>query len=285
MKEIDLEELKSIELDILKDVTRFCDEYNLRYFLCGGTLLGAIRHKGFIPWDDDIDLIMPRKDYEKFFLTYISENGYYFADGITNNPNHWMAAGKVLDKRIVVKNNNEKYESSVWIDIFPTDGVPKNKIIRYLHFWHTKIVNYLYLSTVTTFSESKHYVDKLDKFGELKQSVRTFGKYILIKLFGNMNPSILLRYIDKQVSKYPISESEQIASQTACQYFMREIVDKKNFLEQVPVEFEGHKFWGPKGYDEYLTNLYGPNYMELPPVEKRKSRHDFEAYWKEGYGE
>lgn len=154
MKEIFMDEIKKIELEILKDVAKFCDENAIDYYLAGGTLLGAIRHQGFIPWDDDIDLIMPRKDYIKFFTTYKSNKRYYIADSIINNAQHWLQAGKIFDARTIVINQNEKMKSHVWIDVFPTDGVPKNKLLQYLHFWHTRLANYIYLSTVTTYSES-----------------------------------------------------------------------------------------------------------------------------------
>lgn len=281
MKEIFMDEIKKIEIEILKDVARFCDENAIDYYLAGGTLLGAIRHQGFIPWDDDIDLIMPRKDYIKFFTTYKSNKRYYIADSIINNAQHWLQAGKIFDARTIVINQNEKMKSHVWIDVFLTDGVPKNKLLQYLHFWHTRLANYIYLSTVTTYSESLHFVDKVEGSGFLKQKIRTAGKFILMMCFGKIKPSIMLRYIDRQVSKYDLNTSNKIASQIACQYFTQEIVNKKNFLARIPVKFEGCTFWGPKGYDEYLANLYGKRYMELPPLDKRISRHDFKAYWKD----
>ena len=134
MKRLDINEIKQIELDILVNIAKFCDEYGLRYYLAGGTLLGAIRHKGFIPWDDDIDIIMPREDYIKFFKTYKSDCGFYKADSILNNADYWLQTGKVFDLRTIVINNNEKYQFNIWIDVFPTDGVPKNIFLRYVHF-------------------------------------------------------------------------------------------------------------------------------------------------------
>lgn len=285
MDTINSKELQKLELNMLVDVANFCDKHGIRYYLCGGTLLGALRYKGFIPWDDDIDIIMPRPDYERFFNEYKSIHSYYIADSIINNPYHWLGPGKIFDKRTVLQNFNEKFVSHVWIDIFPTDGVPRNKLIRFFHFWHTRLINYVYLSTVTTYSGSKHFVDKVDQsqFANLKQKIRTVGKYIFMILFGHIKPSIVLKYMDNQIKRYPIENADEIASQVSCQYFMREIVNRDNFLKQISFNFEGHKFWGPKGYDEYLGHLYGLNYMEPPPIEKRISRHDFIAYWKDEF--
>ena len=127
VKELTIEELKAVELNILKDVAKFCEKHDIKYFLCGGTLLGAIRHKGFIPWDDDIDIAMPREDYERFFKLYNSSNTRYHADSLENNPNWHMSFGRVGDTATVLYEHTlkEKYkEYHAFIDVFPVDGIP-----------------------------------------------------------------------------------------------------------------------------------------------------------------
>ena len=111
MKQITSEEMKSIELNILKDVADFCDRNQLRYFLCGGTLLGAVRHHGFIPWDDDMDIAMPREDYKKFLMTYNQGKSKYRASAIENNPNWHMPFGRVEDLSTILfeKTLKKKY--------------------------------------------------------------------------------------------------------------------------------------------------------------------------------
>ncbi|OBZ33321.1 phosphorylcholine transferase LicD [Megasphaera sp. DISK 18] len=97
MGKINNEQMKKLELSMLLDVAQFCDEHSIRYYLCGGTLLGAIRHKGFIPWDDDIDIMMPRPDYMKFVNSYNGSNKNYIVKSIENDSDYWRTFAKVFD--------------------------------------------------------------------------------------------------------------------------------------------------------------------------------------------
>lgn len=124
MKKIETEEMKKLELDMLIDVAKFCDENDIRYYLSGGTLLGAVRHKGFIPWDDDIDISMPRPDYLKFVSTYNGSSEFYQVQSIENNDKYWRTFAKVFDTRTYLKEDAirmPKDGNGVFIDIFPID--------------------------------------------------------------------------------------------------------------------------------------------------------------------
>ena len=160
MRAINSDELKSIQLDLLQKTADFCENNGLRYFLCGGTLIGAIRHKGYIPWDDDIDIAMPRPDYEKFVRIFNLTQNYYQVMSIETDPDYAYAFAKVYenrtvlkelhypgdafgvyidilyDNRTVLKELHYKGSIGVFIDIFPADGVKNTNQIRKIMLLH-----------------------------------------------------------------------------------------------------------------------------------------------------
>ena len=143
VKELTIEELKEVELNILKDVAKFCEEHDIKYFLCGGTLLGAIRHKGFIPWDDDIDIAMPREDYERFFKLYNGSNPRYHADSLENNPNWHMSFGRVGDTETVLYEHTlkDKYrEYHAFYRCLPSRRHPSVSVARTVARIHSKSI-------------------------------------------------------------------------------------------------------------------------------------------------
>ena len=128
MKKIeDIQELRQIQMGILDEVHQFCEQHGLRYFLSSGTLIGAVRHRGYIPWDDDIDIYMPRQDYEQFLLTYTDAKGIYRAINPATEPHYYYTFAKVVDQRTrMVEKETEGYEIGVYLDIFPVDYVTDN---------------------------------------------------------------------------------------------------------------------------------------------------------------
>ena len=136
-KELSLEEKKKILVSILSEVHNFCDENNLKYFLPGGTLIGAVRHKGFIPWDDDIDIYMPRNDYEKFLCEFNKESERYQVISLKTD-GYYLPFGKVIDtKTVLIENVDSDYKMGIYLDIFPLDNLSITKhflCIRQSHF-------------------------------------------------------------------------------------------------------------------------------------------------------
>ena len=267
---LNIREIQLEEKNILDHVVRFLDKNNINYSLCGGTLLGAIRHKGFIPWDDDIDILMTRPEYDKLQEIIkkdnsILGNNLYFHSVESNNSN--MPFTKVYNHNIRAFDwrYKDKYEKYLWIDIFPIDGFPESD--DECKKWFKKRNNikrmFLYNKMNIKFLFSKK--------GFIKTIVRLSIK--IASLFFKDN-----YYAKKIISlgkKYPYETSKY----TGCYvwgYGPQEKMKKEDYEKYIDVEFEGTKYKGLKEYDKYLTNLY-KDYMQLPPEEKRVT-HSFKAW-------
>lgn len=251
-------ELKIMLTDILIDIQRVCDENKLSYYLVGGTLLGAVRHNGFIPWDDDIDIALPREDYEKFMhLEDQLRNNFIIVDYTKDNnyPYNFM---KVENKNTTLI--EEMYEhrggkGGIYIDVFPLDGVPENKYIRKLHFisinfWKTMLI--------------LHYCNPQKERSKIKS-------FIVSMIKGLTNEKKIHQILDNRMKKYTYKDSKLVINYLGA-YKEREMVDKEFFGRGQKVVFEKEEFNGPEKCDEYLKAIYG-NYMKLPPKEKQISHH------------
>lgn len=254
MKRIkDLDEIKSIELDILKYIHNICEENHLIYFMAGGTLLGAVRHKGFIPWDDDIDLLMFREDYEKMIRIINEDNSIYHMESLESDKGYISTFAKVTDTRtkIIFAHKMNAETTGVFVDIFPMDGVGNNykKGAGYVNFlsrcYHT-FTSYRMSMKNTKFS--RFFLNKYARLLEFTAKRKACKSY---------------RYIARVVNM-----------RGEC-----EIMKRKWFEKRIMLDFEGEKFYAPKGYDHYLRRLYG-NYMQLPPSTQQRLVHSYSAYWK-----
>ena len=272
MREItDLKELQAIELDILLFVDKVCRENQIKYFLCGGTALGAIRHKGFIPWDDDIDIMMPRPDYEKF-LTIMdcqTQTRYQCFHFGKKRPNWYHTYAKVADTHTVLVNNNTDIKGlGVLIDVFPLDGInPKTVQKDYRKFERAE--HLLALPTYKTFKKVPHSPNKLKNF--LK-----FLAYWPMKL---CSIKFLNQRAQKIMKKYPWDYSEYYGKYYG--YGMKENFPRTLLDDVIEVEFAGHKFPLMKDYDRYLTSLYG-DYMTPPTQDELVGiGHEQKVYWQD----
>ncbi len=281
MKRINNEELKSLELAILQDVADFCEKNNIRYYLCGGTLLGAIRHKGFIPWDDDIDIIMPRPDYIKFNQLYNHRESYYRVNSLITNKDWYSTFAEVEDTRTIkiYKGFNIENNHGVNIDIFPIDGSPDLPLKRKIFWKINNILTQIATLSVQRFSVSKHFAGQDTKYSYIKNIVRTTIKFLAIPIARCFRVLNLNKIVTERAMKYDVNTSEYIGVSTFPHYGYRECVKGSSFLKSEKRVFEGILFSTPYNYDEYLSNIYG-EYMKLPPVDNQVSHHDFEAYWR-----
>lgn len=267
-KKLSLEAIQAKEYDILCVFADVCDKYQLRYALCGGTLLGAIRHKGFIPWDDDIDVVMPRTDYNK--LLTIAEQAFpqlYKLSSPRNDPDTFHAYSKIYDlnTELIEYPESKKIRSHLYIDVFPIDGMPDGLVKQKRHMVKTR-------RRMLTF-----YALKIAKY-KLNEKL-TFYKRIfwhILNLIDNLIPKQwLIKWVDSIATKYNVDDSKFQAVIVAG-YGEREIMPKWVYQYEGKVFFEKKEFRTFSKTDYYLTNLYG-DYMKLPPKEKRIP-HRMEVY-------
>ena len=265
MKELSLQELKEIEFEILKSFHAFCVEHGLRYYLAYGTLLGAVRYKGFIPWDDDVDVLMPREDYNRFLELYRDSDRYrLFA--FEKDPAALFPYAKICD--MTTRKDEPGYPSKlplgVDIDIFPLDcwdddlAQAKREVKRI-----NRCMFFLGLSKRRK-PDSPH-------------PVKRFVKGLLMRWCKLRGSAYYVRKILREAVKDEQRGSRYMGTKTWCVYGERNIIPAEAFADGIEIAFEGEKFFAPVGYDTYLACLYG-DYLPEPPKEKQKTHHSFKAY-------
>lgn len=281
MKKISIDEMKSIELSILIDVDKFCRENKIQYSICGGTLLGAVRHGGFIPWDDDVDIMMPRKDYIRFIEEYRNEN--YVVRSIENDEDYWGCFARVFDKRTMIKHDTmyfEKKGDGICIDVFPVDNLPDGIIRRKILFLEQEIMVNLYKASVASYTKTNRYRDIDGKFTYTRSALRNVCKYIAVTLFRPLPSKKIIKIINKNASRWKNQSTKFVASIVDCHYGADcEVMPSEKFYKIKNIKFEGVELMASEAYDIYLKRMYG-DYMKLPPIDKRVRHHDSKAYWK-----
>lgn len=263
LKEITPDELKQIQLRILDYVDAFCKKHNIMYSLACGTLLGAIRHKGFIPWDDDIDIQMLRPDYERFIQLFRKENSKLYSIKTLDDKLE-IPYAKVIDESTTLIEGS--ILSGVFIDVFPIDGVKNEEDFKERH---AEVMQQYY----------KHYIIK-SKFSSRKVIKEKIKLAILKVLYSQNTPERIIKKINDIAQKEEVNECNYLFEMAAGRTY-RAPFSKKAFSSVIRVAFEDKYYPALVGYDEYLKACYGENYMQIPPKEKQISHHDFKAYWKE----
>ena len=256
MANYNIRELQLRILGILLEFDKVCKEHGLRYCICGGTMIGAVRHKGFIPWDDDLDVSMPRPDYEKL-IAHCHEwlpKQFEFVCA-ENDPNYPLPFGKIQDAfTTLIERKHLYYLGGCYIDIFPYDAYPDNALAR-----RWQCIKYHYLKQCL-------YLVHRDPFRH------GHGPSCWIPLLVRKIHSMagLQKSIRKVLNTYDYNTCNLAASYTDG---YKKILPKHIVDEYCPYTFEGHTVMGIKNYDTYLKCMYG-DYMTIPPVEKR-IQHNF----------
>lgn len=260
---IDNDEMKTIELDIMRELYRVCHEENLHCAMAYGTLLGAVRHHGFIPWDDDIDLIMPRDDYERLPEAFarLSSKPYYKIIWHRDRSSIYPFI-KVVDTRTEVIEHyvDERWcRTGVWVDVFPIDGIgSSDKPFEEIGKLRRK---YDYLTA---------------NVHEGSSTISLLGKRVLKAVMPKEDIYLIALHIDDIARAIPLGESEEVA-QLAWPFGASERMPRSIVFDTCPYDFEGEQFDGPRDFDLYLTRLYG-DYMTPPPEDKRMP-HYVDARW------
>lgn len=264
--ELTPEEIKKLQLkslEILIYFKNFCEEHNLLFYFCGGCCIGAIRHKGFIPWDDDIDVFMPREDYEKLgklWDKYADTSQYSYGRTMENKfVGHVMTT--ITDNATTVIRPWQKDKDGhkgVMIDILPLDGCAPSEIKRKLQMMWSMIFS-LYCSRMVPVNHGK--------------LIAIISKILLLIVPSNKLKYRIWKFAERQMSKYKISDCKYITELCAGPGYMKNEYPKEIFKKAVYKEFEGYMMPIPAGYDTYLKIAFG-DYMSLPPKEKRVPHHD-----------
>ena len=273
MREMTLEDVQRVCLDILKDIHDFCQQNGIKYTLQGGTLLGAVRHKGFIPWDDDVDIAMPREDYDRFIQTYTSDQGYQLfsreSDSMCQDVD--LAFCRVCEMKNTFVDCQmlpwTQEKTGVWVDIFPLDGVDENPAA-----WEKRYVKLRRLWKMTV------WVRRSRRPFSTYRSIRLKMVWLVSKLLSLWPVSFIDEHI-KLCRRIPYAASGSYVNAAYMDYGKHEVHSKKVLEETVLLPFcDGH-FYAMAGYDQALREKFG-DYMQLPPVEKRVASHAVKRYWK-----
>ena len=253
--------IKKSLLDTMVYFHELCDKNKLRYYLVGGTLLGAVRHKGFIPWDDDLDVIMPREDYIKLLTLTKEVSPPFRIRNAHNDKSYIYAFSKLSNERVKVKEIYFKpFESGVWIDIFCLGKTFNSKKMQSMHFFIMRFFKIMFILKHGSFKERKKQLF-LNSFLKLA--------YYVMKPIPNAIFIAIFDFIEYKMAKFMWKGN--LANLHGA-WGVKEVAPKELFEERCLYDFEGHKFWSVKNADFWLNKVYG-NYMQPPPPEKQHSSH------------
>ena len=264
-----LKKLRAAQLEILDYVVDFCEKAHIEYFLIGGTLIGALRHKGYIPWDDDIDIAMSRADYERFFKEFPENDRFQLDDYSTHGGHFWLPFGKVRNvKTSFIQTTTEHYKGNtgIWLDIMPfdnADGVDlpaQNRALYRKSFWGEIVMRKSSAVIEWPNTTSNKIKNVLSKFVPRRFAIRRQ----LAAMTANKNND----------SKYIISYNAQRA--LVKETYLRDII-----YPTKKVTFEGRKLRAPHDADAFLTQTFG-DYMQIPPKSKQKTHTPLYVRFEDG---
>lgn len=266
-KRLTLDDERKICLEMLIYFDQVCRANGIKYSLTGGTLLGAVRHKGFIPWDDDIDVFLTRPEFDKLEAVFPDDARFIFVSR-RKEPEFNYVFGRLIDTKTIITEspNTLCAGKGVFLDICVVDGLPKSRVLRNFHIAYMRFLMRARRATVQN-PHGKTYREKGPIVVFLKKVLRTVTSYN----FWN-------KRLERAMSKYPFDTSDYVGN-FASQYGRKELLPRSAFSSYFDIPFEKYKFMACIGYEQYLTNIYGEKHMDIPAVNKRKRPHPNTAYW------
>lgn len=268
-KPISIDESKELQIELLKTIHEICEKYGLTYYMMFGSLIGAVRHHGFIPWDDDIDICMPRKDYAKFFELLNQEQAHGMrAVCCENEDKYYLPFGKVINTLTILKENVScSYELGIYVDVFPLDLLSSDKKLNQRLKRRILVLRRL-------------LAIKLNPGSDKRKGLRKILHYVLNHTVTQINMNKISTRINT------LSQMAEIDDATMCGILSN--TDERGIQREYKcdwfsgkqlMEFEGLNIWVPSGYVEILRYIYG-DYVILPPEETRRSAHEYSMWWK-----
>ena len=269
MRKIETQEIREIQMSILDNIAQICKENNLKYYLAYGSLIGSVRHKGYIPWDDDVDIAMVREDYDKL-LSILKDKNSHKTSWLTviddTAPDYYYPFSKAIDNRTEIKSDRHQGYQGIWVDVFPIDGLPSSMFKAKAFIFFCSFLRVVGLAMSTDFSSKT-----LSKW-------TLFYKRFFYALSVIIGKKRICRFVEWVFHRYKVHNSKLVAILFSGHNFDA-IFEKDKLLPQAEYPFENRTYTSFQNYDAYLTQLYG-DYMKLPSEEKRIT-HDFNAWWKD----
>lgn len=268
MKKLTDAEQRQINFELLCYFDEMCRKNHIHYSLTGGTLLGAVRHKGFIPWDDDVDVFLVRPEFEKLD-TIFPEHHRFIWKSRSKEPGYEYVFGRLIDTKTVILDAGgmPSEGNGLFLDVCVVDGVPDQKMLRKWHIFLMKLI-YRGRRSVVYDVHQTEYFEK----GALIRGIKSFLRKTTSLEFWQ-------RLMEKEMKRYPFDGGKFVGNFTS-QYGARELMHRSSWDSYVELEFEGRRFEACVGWEEYLKNIYG-DYMQLPPKDKQKGHHIGVVYWRE----